>query len=914
MSVLDPLLHAGEARRFKKIVALAGTVNGFEGEIKELSDGELAAKTDEFRKRFADGEELDDLLPEAFAVVREAAQRTIGQRHFDVQVIGGTVLHKGAIAEMKTGEGKTLVATMPAYLNALPGKGVHVATVNPYLAKRDAEWMGQIYRFLGLTVGLIQPEMPMPLRRENYAADITYGTNNEFGFDYLRDNMAMRVEDCVQRGYSYAIVDEVDSILIDEARTPLIISGTAEEAARWYRTFARIIIRLRPEEHYEVDEAKRTVAVSEEGVARVEELLGIENLYDQVHTPLVHYLESALKAKELYKRDRDYIVQNREVLIVDEFTGRTLPGRRWSDGLHQAVEAKEGVPIQQENQTLATITIQNYFRLYEKLAGMTGTAKTQATEFANVYNLEVFEVPTNRPMVREDQPDAIYKTEDAKWKAVTDDVVERNENGQPVLVGTISIEKSERLSGYLTRKGVEHHVLNAKHHEKEAYIVAQAGRTGAVTIATNMAGRGVDILLGGNAEYLARSEMAARGWDNDAYLLERLSAEDRAAYEAEYAPLLEAKKAECKEEHNLVVDRGGLYILGTERHESRRIDNQLRGRAGRQGDPGETRFYLSLDDDLMRFFATGMISTVMERLNLPEDMPIESKMVSKAIERAQSQVEAQNYEIRKSVLKYDEVMTRQREVVYEQRHQLLEGADLSEKALEFVADTVEGILGTYANAEAHPEDWDWEGLDAGMAQLYPTKLSGTFDRENTTFPALVDAYLEEALDYYHQREEEIGKEKMRELERLVFVSILDNKWREHLYEMDYLREGIGLRGYGQRDPEIEYKREGYDMFQTMMSSTKEEFVRYMFHVQVIEDSAPAPTGSVTASHPDAGAGQAAMATAAGARGQAPGAAATPVPNAPVTSNGPVRVEKVARNAPCPCGSGKKYKKCHGAEV
>jgi len=933
MSAFDFILHAGEGRRFRKIVDLARLVNDFEPEIEALSDEEFAAKTAEFRQRLDNGEELDALLPEAYAAVREAAKRAIGQRHFDVQVIGAPILHKGAIAEMKTGEGKTLVATMPSYLNALAGKGVHVATVNPYLAKRDAEWMGQIHRFLGMSVGLIQPEMPMGSRRVNYAADITYGTNNEFGFDYLRDNMAMRLEDCSQRGHFFAIVDEVDSILIDEARTPLIISGAADEAARWYRTFARLVQRLKPEEHYEVDEAKRTVAVSEEGIARVEQLLSIDNLYDQVHTPLVHYLDSALKAKELYKRDRDYIVQNREVLIVDEFTGRTLPGRRWSDGLHQAVEAKETVPIQQENQTLATITIQNYFRLYEKLAGMTGTAKTQATEFANVYNLEVFEVPTNRPNVRNDVPDSIYKTEDAKWKAVTDDVVARHEAGQPVLVGTISIEKSERLAGYLARRGVAHHVLNAKHHEKEAFIVAQAGRTGAVTLATNMAGRGVDILLGGNPEYLARAEMSVRGWDNDAYLLEQLSEEDRAAYEAEYEPILEAKKLECAEEHDRVVSTGGLYILGTERHESRRIDNQLRGRSGRQGDPGETRFYLSLDDDLMRFFATGMISTVMERLNLPEDMPIESKMVSKAIERAQSQVEGQNYELRKNVLKYDEVMNKQREVVYEQRRQLLEGADLSEKALEFVAEAVESVIGTYANMEAHPEDWDWPGLDAAMAQLYPTALNETFDKETTTYPALLDAYQEEALDYYAKREEEIGKEKMRELERLVFISILDNKWREHLYEMDYLREGIGLRGYGQRDPEIEYKREGYDMFQTMMAATKEEFVRYMFHVQVVEET-PEQAAPVTATHQDAPTMVDAPIDAPAPSGNgANGSAAKPKP-APAgtkTSNGspaPAKVsasvggapaaagdyEKVGRNAPCPCGSGRKYKKCHGFEA
>jgi preprotein translocase subunit SecA len=986
MSVLDPLLHAGEARRFKKIVALARLVNNYDPEMQALSDEELPARTAEFRQRVDNGEDLDALLPEAFAAVREAASRTIGQRHYDVQVIGGAVLHKGAIAEMRTGEGKTLVATMPGYLNALAGNGVHIATVNPYLAKRDAEWMGQIYKFLGMSVGLIQPDMSMADRRVNYAADITYGTNNEFGFDYLRDNMAMRIEDCAQRGHHYAIVDEVDSILIDEARTPLIISGAADEAARWYRTFARHVRRLKEEEHYEVDEAKRTIAVTEEGIARVEELLGIDNLYDQVHTPLVHYLETALKAKALYKRDRDYIVQDGEVLIVDEFTGRTLPGRRWSDGLHQAVEAKEGVPIQQENQTLATITIQNYFRLYEKLAGMTGTAKTQATEFANVYELEVFEIPTNRPVIRRDESDSIYKTEDAKWKAVTDDVVARHEKGQPVLVGTISIEKSERLAGYLTRRGVEHHVLNAKHHEREAYVVAQAGRIGAVTLATNMAGRGVDILLGGNAEYLARAEMSARGWDNDAYLLERMSEEDRAAYEAEYGPILDEKKAQCAEEHNQVVEAGGLYILGTERHESRRIDNQLRGRSGRQGDPGETRFYLSLDDDLMRFFATGMISTVMEKLSLPEDMPIESKMVSRAIERAQSQVEAQNYEIRKNVLKYDEVMNKQREVVYEQRRQLLEGADLSEKMIQFITEAVTNIVSTYANAESHPEDWDWDGLEAALPQLFPTALAGSFDRESSTIFELTDAYVEEALAYYAKREEEIGKERMRELERLVFISILDNKWREHLYEMDYLREGIGLRGYGQRDPEIEYKREGFDMFQVMMQSTKDDFVRYMFHVQVIED-APAPTaavaigpaapedGSVEIEPNPVGIGTAAAATgtAAAARpegarpdGARPGGKAAPQPAAvrpaskpgarpapvapkqvpkprpatPVPAGvragarsdpasgagtpvkmaatagppvGSVSYDKVGRNDPCPCGSGLKYKRCHGLE-
>ncbi|MGH2771190.1 MAG: preprotein translocase subunit SecA [Actinomycetota bacterium] len=906
MTVFDRILHAGEGRKFRKIVELAGRVTDFESEVQPLSDAQLGARTVEFRKRLEADETLDDLLPEAFACVREAARRTIGQRHFDVQVIGATVLHQGAIAEMKTGEGKTLVATMPAYLNALSGKGVHIATVNPYLAKRDVEWMGPIYRALGLTVGLVLPEMGSSQRRAAYAGDIVYSTNNELGFDYLRDNMAMRLEEASQRGHNYAIVDEVDSILIDEARTPLIISGPAEESAKWYRTFARVAARLQPGEHYEVDEAKRTVAVTEGGVTRVEEVLRIDNLYDQVHTPLVHYLEAALKAKALYRRDRDYIVQDREVLIVDEFTGRTLPGRRWSDGLHQAVEAKEGVPIQQENQTLATITIQNYFRMYEKLAGMTGTAKTQAAEFANVYKLEVFEVPTNRSMVRQDHPDVIYQSEDSKWKAVTEDVATRHEEGQPVLLGTVSIEKSERLSGYLKRRGVLHHVLNAKQHEREAYIIAQAGRVGAVTVATNMAGRGVDILLGGNGEYLARNEMAARGWDNDAYLLELMAPEQRAAYEAEYKALADAKREEVQAEHDQVVARGGLYVLGTERHESRRIDNQLRGRSGRQGDPGASRFYLCLEDDLMRYFATGMISTVMDRLKIPEDMPIESRMVTKAIERAQSQVESQNFEIRKNVLKYDEVMNRQREVVYSQRSALLEGVDFGEKALDFVADCLESILQSFANREVLDEEWDWDGLEAAISPLYPSKLAGTLDHETTSYDRLLEAYLEEALAYYHQREEEVGKERFRELERLVFLSVLDNKWREHLYEMDYLREGIGLRAYGQRDPLIEYQREAYDMFQSMMATVKEEFVRYMFHVQVVEEPQASPEATrprlVAASHGAASALRPA-AVAAGAQD------GTQEPS----SAGPARSDKVPRNAPCPCGSGRKYKKCHGAE-
>lgn len=901
MSVFQKILNAGEGRRYKKIVRLAAATSDYESEYETYSEGELRAKTDEFKKRLEEGETLDDLIPEAFACVREAAKRTIGQRHFDVQLIGGAVMHKGAIAEMKTGEGKTLVATLPAYLNALTSQGVHIATANDYLAKRDAEWMGSIYRYLGMSVGLIQSQMRPDQRRDAYAADITYGYSTEFGFDYLRDNMAMHLDHCVQRGHHYGIVDEVDMILIDEARTPLIISGPAEESAKWYRTFSRITPRLRRDEHYEVDEAKRTVAINEEGISRVEDLIGVENLYDQVHTPLVHYLESALKAKELYKRDRDYIVKDGEVLIVDEFTGRTLPGRRWSDGLHQAVEAKEAVSIREESQTLATITIQNYFRMYDKLAGMTGTAKTQAVEFAGVYKLEVYEVPTNMPMVRADLADVIYKTEDSKWKSVTDDIRERHESGQPVLIGTISIEKSERLSGYLERRGIPFVILNAKQHEKEAYVIAQAGRIGAVTVATNMAGRGVDILLGGNPEYLARQEMAGRGWDNDAYLLEQMRPEDRAAYEADYEEIFKQKKAECDTEHEEVVGLGGLYVLGTERHESRRIDNQLRGRSGRQGDPGESRFYLSLEDDLMQYFATGMITNVMERLKLPEDVPIEAKMVTKAIERAQSQVEARNFEIRKNILKYDEVMNRQREAVYGRRRELLEGADFSEHAQEFVADVVEGTLQAYANPEVLPEDWDWDGLTTSMSQLYPARAHEQLDRQSALFEELHEAFLEEAIETYRKREKEIGEERFRDLERAVFLSMLDTKWREHLYEMDYLREGIGLRAYGQRDPLIEYQREALGMFEAMEEAVKEDFVKYMFHVQVIADREAQRPRSTMAMH-----------ASGSALDEVSGDGRDGAGREPAVAGAPARSQKVPRNAPCPCGSGRKYKKCHGA--
>jgi preprotein translocase subunit SecA len=671
LAVLDKLGSLGEGRKLKRLDEYVQLVNSYEDEVKELTDPELREYTDRLRKRLGDGEPPDDALPEAFALVREAARRTLGQRHFDVQVMGAVVLHQGNIAEMKTGEGKTLVSTMPAYLNALTGKGVHMVTVNDYLAKRDSEWMGPVFRALGVSVGLIQTQMTPEERRPAYGSDITYGTNNEFGFDYLRDNMAMRMEEMVQRGHAYAIVDEVDSILIDEARTPLIISGMVADSAKWYVTFARIAPRLKRDVDYEVEEDKRTVAVLEPGIEKVERELGLDNLYEHVNTPLVHHLYNAIRAKELYRRDVDYLVTQGEVKIVDEFTGRVLEGRRYSEGLHQAIEAKENVRIKEENQTLATITIQNYFRMYDKLAGMTGTARTQAREFEEVYKLGVVEIPTNQPMVRADQQDEVYKNEDAKWRAVTEDLARRHETGQPVLVGTVSIEKSELLSGYLNRRGIPHSVLNAKQHEREAVIIAQAGRIGSVTVATNMAGRGVDIMLGGNPEYLARQEMASRDFDNDRYLLYDMTPEQREEYEAEYQPIFEKFKAQTDKEHDEVVGLGGLYVLGTERHESRRIDNQLRGRSGRQGDPGESLFYLSLEDELMRLFASDRIGRIMDRLKWPEDEPITAKMVTRAIETAQKNVEEHNFEIRKNVLKYDEVMNNQRAVIYGERRKIL---------------------------------------------------------------------------------------------------------------------------------------------------------------------------------------------------------------------------------------------------
>ncbi|RAY14292.1 preprotein translocase subunit SecA [Actinomadura craniellae] len=842
--VIDKILRAGEGKLLRKLKRLANQVNSIEEDFVDMSDAELRELTDKYKERLADGETLDDLLPEAFATAREAAKRVLGQRHYDVQIMGGAALHMGNIAEMKTGEGKTLTCVLPAYLNALAGEGVHVVTVNDYLARRDAEWMGRVHQFLGLEVGVILPEMSPDERRKAYNADITYGTNNEFGFDYLRDNMAWSLEECVQRGHFFAVVDEVDSILIDEARTPLIISGPAEQNSKWYTEFAKIVPRLKPSSgkeetdgDYQVDEKKRTVGILETGVEKVEDWLGIDNLYDSVNTPLVSFLNNALKAKELYKKDKDYVVMNGEVLIVDEFTGRILHGRRYNEGMHQAIEAKEGVAIKDENQTLATITLQNYFRLYGRLSGMTGTAQTEAAEFNKIYKLGVVSIPTNKPMVREDVADVVYKTEQAKFEACVDDIVERHEKGQPVLVGTTSVEKSERLSKMLKRRGIPHEVLNAKHHEKESAIVAEAGRKGQVTVATNMAGRGTDIMLGGNPEFRADLELHQRG-------LSPLETPEE--YEAAWPEALDKAKDAVKGEHEEVVEAGGLYVLGTERHESRRIDNQLRGRSGRQGDPGESRFYLSLEDDLMRLFNSARVEAIMVRLNIPDDTPIESKIVSNAIKSAQHQVEQQNFEIRKNVLKYDEVLNRQRKVIYAERRKVLEGADLEEQIRRMIDEVVGGYVAG-ATSEGFAEEWDLEKLWKAFQQLYP--ISITVDEvveeiggeiSSLDGETLAEKARENAQEAYDKREEELGSEVMRELERRVILSVLDRKWREHLYEMDYLQEGIGLRAMAQRDPLVEYQREGYDMFNAMLDGIKEESVGYLFNLEVEVEEQPAP--------------------------------------------------------------------------
>jgi preprotein translocase subunit SecA len=874
MSILSKVLKAGEGKWLKDLQSLVDCVNGLEDEIQALSDEALQAKTTEFRDRLADGETLDDIECEAFAVVREAAKRVLGQRHYDVQVIGGGAMHRGMIAEMRTGEGKTLVSTMPAYLNGLGGNGVHMVTVNDYLASRDADWMGNIHRFLGLSVGLIQSEMTPEERRPAYEADITYGTNNEFGFDYLRDNMAMRLENKVQRGHAFAIVDEVDSILIDEARTPLIISGRVGETGKWYRDFARIAASLRRDSHYEVDEKKRQVVTTEEGVSRVEQILGVENMYDFANVDLIHHLDVALKAKELFQRDVDYLIRGGEIKIVDEFTGRVLDGRRYSEGLHQGIEAKEGVKIKEENQTLATITLQNYFRLYEKLAGMTGTALTEAGEFREIYKLDVLEIPTNRPIARADQADLVYVNEDEKFKALVDDIAERNQAGQPILVGTVSIEKSEKLSDYLRRRGVTHEVLNAKQHTREAPIVAQAGKFGAVTVATNMAGRGVDIQLGGNPEELAKGELLRKG-------IEPGTPE----YEGEFKDAVDRFIAETSVEKDKVIELGGLYVLGTERHESRRIDNQLRGRSGRQGDPGESRFYLSLDDELMRRFANERVASIMERLRIPPDVPIEHKMVTKAVERAQNQVESQNFEIRKNVLKYDEVMNTQRSIIYKWRNQVLEGADVVELLAEWRAEVIEAEV-ALTTADLDPAEWDWDDLAIRMKQVYPTELAKTsFDNPDDLDPAeVVERYLVESDEVYEGREEEIGGEVLRTLERQVALSIIDNKWREHLAEMDYLRSGIGLRAMGQRDPLVEYQREGFALFEDLVHAVKADTVRYLYHVEVVKQQEPERPKNIQTNQP-------------GSSGK----------GRTVQHKG----DKIGRNQSCPCGSGKKYKHCHG---
>ncbi len=824
--VLSRLLRAGEAKTIKRLRTIADHINAIESDFTDLTDAELRELTDTFKARLAAGETTDDILPEAFAVVREAAKRTLGQRHFDVQLMGGAALHLGNIAEMKTGEGKTLVSTLPVYLNALEGRGVHLVTTNDYLAQRDSEWMGRVHRFLGLQVGVILSQQTPEVRKAQYAADITYGTNNEFGFDYLRDNMAWSKDDLVQRGHFFAVVDEVDSILIDEARTPLIISGPADQSSKWYSEFARLVPRLRLEADYEVDESKRTVGVTEDGVAKVEQALGIDNLYESVNTPLVGFLNNALKAKELYKKDRDYIVVSGEVLIVDEFTGRVLHGRRYNEGMHQAIEAKEGVEIKAENQTLATITLQNYFRLYERLAGMTGTAQTEAAELSSTYKLGVVPIPSNKPVQRLDEGDLIYKGEDAKFDAVVSDIAERHEKGQPVLVGTASVEKSELLSKLLLRAGVPHEVLNAKNHAREAAIIAQAGRAAAVTVATNMAGRGTDIVLGGNVDFTADLDLRERGLS---------PAETPEEYEAAWPDALEAATKKSRAEAEKVRAAGGLYVLGTERHESRRIDNQLRGRSGRQGDPGESRFYLSLGDDLMRRVGGGTVEMLMTRLRMPDDMPIEHKFVSKAIRSAQTQVEQQNFEIRKNVLKYDEVMNKQRTVIYEERKRVLDGEDLHVQVQNMITDVVTAYIDGAVSQGGYAEDWDTDTLWAALKTLYPVTVTPdgvSQEHGDLTRNSLREAVLVDARRAWADREEALSPEITRELERRVVLSVLDRKWREHLYEMDYLKEGIGLRAMAQRDPLIEYQREGFDMFNAMLDSLKEESVGFLYNLQV----------------------------------------------------------------------------------
>ncbi|MHB9093544.1 MAG: preprotein translocase subunit SecA [Eubacteriales bacterium] len=860
-------LFDDNAKIVKKLRGVVDEINDFEPGMQKLTDAALKAKTEEFKAKLADGASLEDILPEAFAVVREASKRVLGMRHFDVQLIGGIVLHQGRISEMKTGEGKTLVATLPAYLNALTGRGVHIITVNDYLATRDSEWMGRIFKFLGLTVGLIVHGLDYDERREAYNADIAYGTNNEFGFDYLRDNMVLEKEHMVQRDLYYAIVDEVDSILIDEARTPLIISGQSDKANDLYYTMAKVVPRLNKDTDYTVDEKAHTVALTEHGVARVEQMLGVQNLYDDVHIELTHHMNQALKAHALMKRDRDYVVKDGEVIIVDEFTGRLMFGRRYSEGLHQAIEAKEGVKIERESQTLATITFQNYFRMYEKLAGMTGTAETEEDEFRKIYGLDVVVIPTNQPMVRKDLADVIYKTEAAKFRAAADEIAERNAKGQPVLVGTISIEKSEELSSMLKKRGITHQVLNAKYHEKEAEIISQAGRFGTVTIATNMAGRGTDIILGGNPDFLAHVK-ANQENDGEA---------DREEFKKYYEKI----KAETDEEHNKVVACGGLHIIGTERHESRRIDNQLRGRSGRQGDPGSTRFYISLEDDLMRLFGSDNISSLMDKLGMEEDVPIEHSFITKSIETAQKRVENRNFDIRKHVLEYDDVMNKQREVIYDQRRRVLLEDSLKETILQMIDTMIDNSMEIYCNQGVHPEDWDLKGLLEYAGELFlPHHQLKPEDLTDMGRGAVRDLLREKSEETYNTRERELGEETLRQIEKVILLRIVDEKWMDHLDAMDQLRQGIGLRAYGQKDPLVEYKFEGYEMFQNMISGIQEDVVRYIFRVNVVEEPAQKHQNIVENRYAE---------------------------DAPKQ---PKKVEnRIGRNDPCPCGSGKKYKKC-----
>jgi preprotein translocase subunit SecA len=927
--LLKKVFGTKHERDVKRMMPTVRVVNTLEAGVQALDDLALRAKTDELRKRVADGAEVDDVLPEAFAVCREAARRALGMRHFDVQLIGGMVLHEGTIAEMATGEGKTLVATLPAYLNALTGKGVHIVTVNDYLAKRDAQWMGPLYHALGLSVGVIQheasfaydpaystPDIRMtalrPIgRREAYHCDITYGTNNEFGFDYLRDNMRFSLDELVQRDLHYAIVDEVDSILIDEARTPLIISGPADESTELYFKIDRIIPRLKRaativegklseiEEQkagdYIVDEKSKAVSLTEQGIASCERLLSVDNLYDPQHITILHHVQQGLRAHALYRRDVDYVVKDGEVIIVDEFTGRMMPGRRWSDGLHQAVEAKEGVRVERENQTLATITFQNYFRMYDKLAGMTGTAETEAEEFAKIYKLDVTVVPTNRTLIRLNHPDVVYKTEREKFNAVVADIIKRHEKGQPVLVGTVSIEKSEAVSTLLKKRGVRHEVLNAKYHEREAEIVAQAGRAEAVTIATNMAGRGTDILLGGNPDFLSKEILRKKGLDPVT-----ASAEDRAVALAEARRITEP-------EHQRVVDLGGLHIVGTERHESRRVDNQLRGRSGRQGDPGSSHFYLSLEDDLLRIFGSQRIQKIMERLGMEEGEPIEHKLVTRAIATAQKRVENHNFEIRKHLLEYDDVMNKQREIIYGMRRQILDGESQAETIGEWIDDLVAGTLDGYAADGAHPEDWDLGGLVEALHRQFDVKVAPARFEDITTREELAGLVAEAVKERSRERESELGEELMRALERHEMLIVMDTQWKDHLLSIDHLKEGIGLRGYGQRDPLTEYKKEAFDLFQDMVERTKALVVERLFKVQVVRD-APMDLPAMTA--------WSVTQESRGALPSQPGGAATPSAATPRPAPKPAAVprtptgEKLGRNDPCYCGSGKKYKKCH----